>query len=87
MRRSMAAWFIRAIGVAIGAALAAVYLLLIWESLPEIDWPRAHLRSVVGLYILTALLLCAVPVWLFGWIAGFVAPAHSTSKKDRETDL
>jgi len=83
----MAAWLIRGIGVAIGAGLAAVYLLLIWDSPPEIDWPHARLRSVVGLYILTPLLLCAGPVWLFGWIAGFVAPVRSTSKKDRETDL
>jgi len=68
-------------------ALAAIYLLLMRESPPDIDWPHARLRSVVGLYLLFPLLLLAGPIWLFGWIAAFVAPMQSTNKKDREIDL
>jgi len=91
--RRMAAWSIRGLGIAIGTALAAVYLLLMWESPPDIDWPDARLRSVMGLYLLLPLVLLAGPIWLFGWIAAFVAPMkHSQKvqdirKKDRETDL
>ena len=85
--RTMAAWSIRGFGVVIGAALAAIYLLLMRESPPDIDWPHARLRSVVGLYLLFPLLLLAGPIWLFGWIAAFVAPMQSTNKKDREIDL
>jgi hypothetical protein len=79
--QSLAAWSIRAFGVAIGAALAAVYLLLMWDSPPDIDWPNARLRSVMGLYLLFPLLLLAGPIWLFGWIAAFVAPTQSARKK------
>jgi hypothetical protein len=85
--RSMAAWSIRGLGIAIGAALGAAYLLLMWESPPEIDWPHARLRSVMGLYLLFPLLLLAGPIWLFDRIAAFVAPMPSANKKDRETDL
>jgi hypothetical protein len=77
----MAARAIRGLGITIGAALAAVYLLLMWESPPDIDWPHARLRSVVGLYLLFPLLLLAGPIWLFGWIAAFVAPMQSARKK------
>jgi hypothetical protein len=58
-----------------------------WESPPDIDWPHARPRSVLVLYILFPLLLLTGPIWLFGWIAAFVALMQSTSKKDRETDL
>ena len=39
--RGMTAWSIRGLGTAIGTALAAVYLLLMWESPADIDWPHA----------------------------------------------
>jgi hypothetical protein len=78
--RTIAAWSIRGLGIVIGAALAAVYLLLMWESPPDIDWPHARLRSVVGLYLVFPLLLLAGPIWLFGWIAAFIAPMQSTNK-------
>jgi hypothetical protein len=87
--RRMAAWSIRGLGIAIGTALAAVYLLLMWESPPDIDWPDARLRSVMGLYLLLPLVLLAGPIWLFGCCR---ANEHSQKvqdirKKDRETDL
>ena len=90
--RTIAAWSIRGLGIVIGAALAAVYLLLMWESPPDIDWPHARLRSVVGLYLVFPLLLLAGPIWLFVWIAALSRPCNpptkqSTNKKDRETDL
>jgi hypothetical protein len=78
--RRMAAWSIRGLGIAIGTALAAVYLLLMWESPPDIDWPDARLRSVMGLYLLLPLVLLAGPIWLFGWIAAFVAPMNTVKK-------
>ncbi|MGO9397799.1 MAG: hypothetical protein ACLP19_08155 [Xanthobacteraceae bacterium] len=53
----------------------------------QTDWPNARLRSVMGLYLLIPLLLFAGPIWLFGWIAAFVAPMRYNGKKDRETDL
>ena len=79
--RSAAAWSIRGLGIAIGTALAAVYLLLMWKSPPDIDWPHTRLRSVMGLYLVFPLLLLAGPIWLFGWVAAFVAPMRSARKK------
>ena len=78
--RGMTAWSIRGLGIAIGTALAAVYLLLMWDA-------RGHrlaacaLRSVMGLYLLLPLVLLAGPIWLFGWVAAFVAPMQSARKK------
>lgn len=43
--RGLTAWSIRGLGIAVGAAFAAVYLLLMWESPPDIDWPNARLRG------------------------------------------
>ena len=47
---------------------------------PDIDWPDARLRSVMGLYLLLPLVLLAGPIWLFGWIAAFVAPMNTVKK-------
>jgi len=85
--RNAAAWSIRGLGAALGTALAVIYVFLIWDSPPQIDWPNARLRSVMGLHLLVPLLLFAGPIWLFGWIAAFVAPMRYNGKKDRETDL
>ena len=72
---------------AIGGALAAIYLWIIWGSPPEIDWPHARPRNVLGLYLVTPLLLLAGPVWLCGWIATVFAPRKTRREKDREADL
>jgi hypothetical protein len=77
--RTLAAWSIRGLGITIGAVLAAVYLLLMWD----IDWPHARLGTVIALYLVFPLLLLVGPIWLFGWIAAFVAPPQPT----READL
>ena len=83
--RTAAAWVIRGAGIALGAALAGIYLALLWDAPPQIDWPHARLRSVAGLYLVTPALLFGGSVWIFGFIAGFVAP-RSDRKKDKETD-
>ena len=50
-------------------------------------WRRMAAWSIRGLVLL------AGPIWLFGWIAAFVAPMNTVKKvqdirkKDRETDL
>jgi hypothetical protein len=92
--RSAAAWSIRGLGIAIGTALAAVYLLLMWKSPPDIDWPHARLRSVMGLYLVFPLLLLAGPIWLIR-LGRCLCRANAIRskkvqdirKKDRETDL
>jgi len=83
--RQIAAWTIRGIGIALGAVLAVTYSFLIWDAPPDIDWPHARLRSVVGLYLVAPVLLFAAPVWLCGWIATFIAPLRDNDKKDSET--
>ncbi len=92
--RSAAAWSIRGLGIAIGTALAAVYLLLMWKSPPDIDWPHARLRSVMGLYLVFPLLLSRRPDLAIRLGRCLVAPMRSARKKckdirkkDRETDL
>jgi hypothetical protein len=48
-----------------------------------LDWPHARLGTVIALYLVFPLLLLVGPIWLFGWIAAFVAPTQPT----READL
>jgi len=84
--RQIAAWTIRGIGIALGAVLAVTYSFLIWDAPPDIDWPHARLRSVVGLYLVTPVLLFAGPGWLFGWIAAFIAPFRDNDEKGRESN-
>jgi hypothetical protein len=85
--RTIAAWAVRALGVALGAAIALIYVALIWTSPPSIDWPRARLRAVMGLYVLTPAALFGGPAWIFFWVAARIAPLGYNEKNDRETDL
>jgi hypothetical protein len=83
----MAAWSIRGLGIANrpGADRGLSFVdvgLALGHRLAE-----CPLAGVMGFYLLFPLLLFAGPIWLFGWVAAFVAPMSSTNKKDRETDL
>ncbi len=85
--RTIAAWVLRALGGALGAAIALIYAALIWTLPPPIDWPHARLRSVMGLYLVSPALLFGGPAWIFFWIAARIAPLGYNEKNDRETDL
>ena len=83
----MAAWLLHLLGVTRGAAIALIYVALIWASPPSIDWPHARLRTVTGLYVLAPALLFGGLAWIFSWTAARIAPLGYNEKNDRETDL
>ncbi len=85
--RTMAAWLLRALGVAVGAAIALIYVALIWTSPPPIDRPHARLQSVMGLYLVIPTLPFGGPAWISFWITARIAPLGYNEKNDRETDL
>jgi len=59
---------LRAIGYLVGAALAGIYLFLMWLSPPP-DWQHMKPRSFVIGYIGFPALIIFGSAWLFGWLA------------------
>ena len=55
--RTTATWLLHLLGITRGAAIALIYVALIWTSPPSIDWQRARLKTVTGLYVLAPALL------------------------------
>ena len=77
---------VRGIGIALGAALALIYLYMICDAPPTIDWPRARLKTVVGLYVITPALLIGGAFWLSSRLANLIAPPAATATNDKEAD-
>ena len=65
--RKIAAWLIRGAGLLLGAALLSFYLLIVWDSAP--DMSNASPRSVFNFYVTGPVLLFSGPMLLAGWIA------------------
>jgi hypothetical protein len=65
--RKVAAWLIRGAGLLLGVALVSFYVLIVWESPP--DMSNASPRSVFNFYVTGPLLLFFGPMLLAGWIA------------------
>jgi hypothetical protein len=68
--RKIAAWLIRGAGFLLGAALASIYLLMAWDSPP--DMSNAGPRTVLNFYLTGPLLLFSGPMFLAGWIASHI---------------
>jgi hypothetical protein len=68
--RKVAAWLIRGAGLLLGVAMVSFYVLIVWESPP--DMSNASPRSVFNFYVTGPLLLFFGPILLAGWIASRV---------------
>jgi len=63
----MAAWLIRGAGFLLGVVLVSLYVLIVWDSPP--DMSNASPRSAFNFYVTGPLLLFSGPMLLAGWIA------------------
>jgi hypothetical protein len=66
-QRKIAAWLVRSVGFLPGAAFVSIYLLIAWDSPP--DMSNARPRTVFNFYLTGPLLLFCGPMFLAGWIA------------------
>jgi len=68
--RKIVALLIRTIGFLLGAALAAVYLFMMWIS--PLDFSHARPGAAIGMYLGFPALLLFGPFWLADWLAALV---------------
>src|SRR6516165_4898131 len=66
-QRKIAAWLVRGVGFLVGAAFVSIYLLMAWDSPPEMS--NARPRTMFNFYVTGPLLLFCGPMFLAGWIA------------------
>ena len=69
----LAAHAVRGFGFLVGAAIALIYLALVWTTPPP-DLSHARPGAVFGLYVGIPILIFAGPVWLCNWIAARIDP-------------
>jgi MFS family permease len=67
--RRMTGLALRGFGFLLGAAIAAIYLILMIEFPPP-NWQHMRPRSFIIGYVGLPLGLFIGPAWLLGWIAG-----------------
>jgi hypothetical protein len=68
--RKVVALLIRTLGFLLGAALAAVYVFMIWVSPPDLSHARPG--SAFGTYVGLPLLFLFGPLWLADRLAAFI---------------
>jgi hypothetical protein len=68
------ALIIRIVGGLLGVGLAAVYLLMMWVSPPDLSHSRPG--AAFGMYVGLPILFLFGPFWLADWLAGFVDKRH-----------
>jgi hypothetical protein len=68
--RKITALLIRTLGFLLGAALAAIYVFLMWSAPP--DMSHARLSAAIGMYLVLPLLFLFGPFWLADRLAAIV---------------
>jgi hypothetical protein len=69
--RKIVALLIRTGGFLLGAAVASLYVFLMWSAPPDLS--NVHrLGTVIGLFLVTPILLFFGPFWLADRLAAFV---------------